>query len=215
MLGKQEKKRRYFASTYALYGERVPSKGSWRSTLGGSETTPLILEIGCGKGEFAVYLAQLYPDSLIIGLDRRADRLASGCRAAAAASLSNVRFWHGDALTMEAYFGPGEVSTLWFNYPDPYPKRRHEKHRLFHPRFLRIYRTILRAQGELFFRSDSEELYEYALQRLSEDGWKIVFATPELRPGEAPEAAYFPTDFYRRKGEQPPRYIHASSPVPT
>ncbi|MEN3040876.1 MAG: tRNA (guanosine(46)-N7)-methyltransferase TrmB [Bacteroidia bacterium] len=211
MLGKQEKKRRYLASPYALYGERVPQRGLWRHSLGFSEEAQLILEVGCGKGEFAVHLAQQQPEALVIGLDRRADRLAAGCRMAAAASLSNIRFWHGDALTLEAHFAPGEVSVLWFNYPDPYPKRRHEKHRLFHSRFLRLYRTILRPGGELFFRSDSLMLYEYSLQKLMEDGWQIVFSSAELQPGEAPESAYFPTDFHQRQGGAI-RYIHAVLP---
>lgn len=208
MLGKTEKKRRYQASSYAVFGERVPLPGRWRQQVGLSAEAPLLLEIGCGKGEFAVYLAQRYPDALVVGLDRRADRLATGCRLAQEAQLGNILFWHGDALALEAAFMPGEVSEIWLNYPDPYPKARHAKHRLVHPRFLRLYRTILRPGGSLHMRTDSPDLYFYALAQLSENGWCISFRMPDLRPGEAPEVAFFETEFRRRKGG-PIHYIHA------
>ncbi|MDW8057203.1 MAG: tRNA (guanosine(46)-N7)-methyltransferase TrmB [Bacteroidia bacterium] len=208
MLGKLEKKRRYLESPYALYGENVPKPGTWRSSMGVPPETPLILEIGCGKGEFAVYMAQRYPESLVIGLDRRADRLYAGCRSASQLALPNVRFWHGDALTLEAHFAPAEVSIIWLNYPDPYPKKRHEKHRLLHPKFLRIYRIILSPGGALFFRTDDEALYLYSLEQLSQSHWQIVQATSDLQPEEADPAAYVETEFQRRKGGRI-HYIHA------
>lgn len=200
MLGKQEKKRRYFASSYALYGERMPGAGSWRAALGFPPEVPLLLDIGCGKGEFAVYMAQQVPQMLVIGLERRADRLAAGCRLAAELNLSNVRFWYGDALTLEAAFAPGEVSMIWLNYPDPYPRSRQAKHRLLHPKFLRLYRQILQPGGSLYFRTDAPQLYEYGLEQLTGDGWEILTASPDLQPGEAEPPAYFETEFRRRKG---------------
>lgn len=209
MLGKAEKKQRYWASVHAIFGERVPAPGRWRAQVGLPESASLFLEIGCGKGEFAVYLAQRHPEALVVGLDRRADRLATGCRLAAEAKLKNVLFWYGDALVLEAAFMPGEVSEIWLNYPDPYPKARHAKHRLVHPRFLRLYRTILRPGGSLYLRTDSPELYAYALAQLEENGWTIHYSTPSLQPGEAPEIAFFETEFRRRKGG-PIHYIHAS-----
>ena len=207
-LGKTEKKRRYLASAYAVFGAGVPAPGQWRAQVGLPESAPIFLEIGCGKGEFAVQLAQQHPEALVVGLDRRADRLATGCRLAAEAHLNNVLFWHGDALVLEAAFMPGEVSEIWLNYPDPYPKARHAKHRLVHPRFLRLYRTTLRPGGSLHMRTDAPGLYFYALAQLSENGWCISFSTPDLQPGEAPELAFFETEFRRRKGG-PIHYIHA------
>lgn len=211
MLGKLEKRRRFFASPYALYGDRVPKPGLWRAVLGLPEHAPLLLDIGCGKGEFAVYMAQQHPDWLVIGMERRADRLATGCRLAAEAHLQNVYFWHGDALNIEATFVPAEVSVIWLNYPDPYPKRRHEKHRLLHPKFLRLYARVLAPQGELYFRTDDPAFYEYALEKLTTEGWKVLFATPNLQPGEAEAPAYFETEFRQRKGGTI-HYIHAQRP---
>ncbi|GIV23510.1 MAG: tRNA (guanosine(46)-N7)-methyltransferase TrmB [Bacteroidia bacterium] len=214
MLGKQEKKRRYLSSPYALYGERVPSAGQWRSQLGFQPGVPLLLEIGCGKGDFAVYVAERYPHFLVVGLDRRADRLAAGCHWASEKNLKNVFFWHGDALTLEAHFSPGEVYELWLNYPDPYPKRRHEKHRLTHPRFLRLYYHVLAPTGRLHLRTDDEALYQYSLEQLQTAGWKVVLATPDLLPQEGPEEAHFETEFRRRKGGTI-HYIQAHHPLTT
>lgn len=211
MLGKQEKKRRYFTSPYALYGEQVPEPGTWRDRLGFASEAELLLDIGCGKGEFAVYMAQQAPSTLVIGLERRADRLATGCRLAAEQNLSNVRFWHGDALLLESAFAQGEVSTIWLNYPDPYPRRRHEKHRLLHPKFLRLYRWILKPGGSLHFRTDAPALYEYGLEQLTGEGWQILTASSDLQPGEAEPSAYFETEFRRKKGGKN-HYIHARRP---
>ncbi|MCS7296770.1 MAG: tRNA (guanosine(46)-N7)-methyltransferase TrmB [Bacteroidia bacterium] len=209
MLSKIEKRRRYYAHPVALYGEKVPSPAAWRETLGFSPDAPFFLDLGCGKGEFAVYLAQRYPHALVVGLDRRADRLATGCRIASERGVHNVRFWHADALLLETHLGLAEVSTLWLNYPDPYPKRRHEKHRLLHPRFLRLYQRILMRGGSLFLRTDEPNLYFYSLEQLREAGWEIVWATPCLLPGEVEEeAAYFETEFYRKRGGTI-HYIHA------
>ncbi|MCS7162901.1 MAG: tRNA (guanosine(46)-N7)-methyltransferase TrmB [Bacteroidia bacterium] len=212
MLGKQEKRRRYATSPYALYGEKVPSAGEWRHRLGFPPQNPLLLEVGCGKGEFAVFLAERYPAALVIGLDRRADRLAAGCRLAQQKNLANVYFWHGDALTLASAFNPGEVEAIWLNYPDPYPKARQAKHRLTHPRFLWQYAYILQPEGKLHLRTDSEALFLFTLEQLEAQGWSILYANPALPPDSGPPEAYFPTTFALRTGA-PIRYLEAAAPL--
>lgn len=211
MLGKLQKKRRYFESPYGVWGPRVPRPGGWRVQGGGPPEAPLLLEVGCGTGEFAVWIAERCPTQLVIGLDRKADRLATGCGLAAEKKLSNVAFWHGDALVLAEAFSPGEVSTLWLHYPDPYPKRRQEKHRLVHPRFLWQYARILAAEGRLHLRTDVRPLYEYALEQLRQAGWTVVYHSPDLRPGEGPPEAHFPTRFFYRQPE-PLHYLEARPP---
>jgi tRNA (guanine-N7-)-methyltransferase len=115
---------------------------------------------------------------------------------------------------LEAHFSPGEVYELWLNYPDPYPKRRHEKHRLTHPRFLRLYYHVLAPTGRLHLRTDDEALYQYSLEQLQTAGWKVVLATPDLLPQEGPEEAHFETEFRRRKGGTI-HYIQAHHPLTT
>ncbi|MEN2992320.1 MAG: tRNA (guanosine(46)-N7)-methyltransferase TrmB [Bacteroidia bacterium] len=211
MLGKQEKRRRYAASPHALYGEKVPSAGQWRSRLGFPLQTPLLLEVGCGKGEFAVFLAERYPAALVVGLDRRADRLAAGCRTAQQKHLSNVYFWHGDALTLASAFSAGEVQAIWLNYPDPYPKARQAKHRLTHPRFLWQYAHILEPGGRLHLRTDSEALFLFTLEQLEAQGWPILYATSDLSPDSGPPEAHFLTTFALRT-RAPIRYLEALAP---
>ncbi|MCX7606327.1 MAG: tRNA (guanosine(46)-N7)-methyltransferase TrmB [Bacteroidia bacterium] len=214
MIGKIEKRRRFRESTRALMMEHLPWPGAWRTSWGFPPTAPLILEVGCGKGEFAVYLAQRRPDALVIAIDRRADRLATGCALAEKALISNVFFGQVDALILETLFAPGEIDILWLNYPDPYPKRRHEKHRLVHPRFIRQYQQLLSVKGRLYFRTDAPFLYTYALERLRDAQWIIYKATPDLQLGEGPAEAHFETEFRRRKGGTI-HYIEAAPPQTT
>ncbi len=200
MLGKTEKKRRYYASSYALYGERVPTPGRWRSQLGFLEQAPLILEVGCGKGHFSVGVAKLRPEALIVGLDRKADRLYAAVREAEAQGLSNAYFWQGDALLLEATFTAGEVSEVWLVHPDPYPKARQAKHRLTHPRFLRLYQRILCVEGSLHLRTDEESLWRYSESQLMLSGAAIVWSG--LVDPNSPPSPWLAieTDFQRKKG---------------
>nr|BAL57453.1 tRNA (guanine-N7-)-methyltransferase [uncultured Bacteroidetes bacterium] len=156
--------------------------------------------------------AEHHPTYLVIGLDRRADRLAEGCRLAALKKLPSIGFWHGDALLLSTHFAPQEVNEIWLNYPDPYPKRRHEKHRLMHPRYLWQYTYVLKPGGRLHLRTDSRDLYAYALDQLHTQGWHILLATPDLMPGEGPPPAHWETLFRQRKGGTI-HYIEAVPPA--
>ncbi|RMF51715.1 MAG: tRNA (guanine(46)-N(7))-methyltransferase TrmB [Bacteroidetes bacterium] len=211
MLGKLEKKRRYFDSPYGVWGGRVPPPGQWRARWALPPEAPLLLEIGCGTGEFAVWMAERYPAQLVIGLDRKADRLATGCHLAAQKGLPNIGFWHGDAFLVAEAFAPGEVTTIWLHHPDPYPKRRQEKHRLVHPRFLWQYARILASEGRLHLRTDAPGLYEYALDQLHQANWRVVYHSPNLAPEEGPPEAHFPTRFFHRR-PGPLHYIEALPP---
>jgi len=211
MLGKLEKKRRYYASPYALYGEKVPPPGRWRAQLGFPQTALLILEVGCGKGDFSLAVAQLLPQSLVIGLDRKADRLYAAVRAADTLGLANAYFWQGDALLLEAAFAPGEVSEIWLVHPDPYPKPRQAKHRLTHPRFLRLYQRILRPGGLLHLRTDHEGLWRYSEEQLAIHGARRLQSG--IVPPDNPATPWLTieTDFQRKKGG-PTYYLQATWP---
>ncbi len=211
MLGKLEKKRRYNASPYALRGMQVPRPGHWRSQLGFPETTPLLLEVGCGKGDFSIALARSLPKVLVIGLDRKADRLYAAVQAAEACSLSNAYFWEEDALLLEAHLAPGEVSELWLVHPDPYPKARHAKHRLTHPRYLRIYRNILTPEGLLHLRTDDEALWRYSETQLLLCGAIITWSGLVDLDGPPSPWLRIKTDFQHKKNG-PTYYLRAYWP---
>lgn len=211
MRSKREKRQRYRESPYALWGSRVPAPGTWRKSLGYPEHVPLLLDVGCGKGEFSVFTAEKRPEWLIVGLDRKAERLEMGVRRAEMHRLSNVYFWHGDAQTLHSSFAQGEVQEIWLNYPDPYPKARHAKHRLVHPRFLWQYEWILSEGGLLHMRTDDENLYYYAQEQLQAAGWSIERAVLLLEEG-AEGSLWVETEFYLKKGRIV-RYLCAKRPV--
>lgn len=212
MLGKSEKKNRYYASPYALYGTRIPGPGLWRRQLGFPAEAPIILEVGCGKGDFSISIARLRPEALVIGLDRKADRLYAAVREAQTQGFSNVYFWQGDALLLEASFAPGEVSEVWLVHPDPYPKARQAKHRLTHPRFLRLYKYILRPEGPLHLRTDDPDLWQYSQSQLSLSGATLVWSGP-VNPTSPPSPwLTIETDFQRKKGGTT-YYLQAFWPV--
>jgi len=200
MLGKLEKKRRYYASSYALYSEKVPPPGEWRAQLGFPQEAALILEVGCGKGDFSLAVAQLEPHALVIGLDRKADRLYAAVRAAETLGLANAYFWQGDALLLEAAFAPGEVSEIWLVHPDPYPKPRQAKHRLTHPRFLRLYHRILRPGGLLHLRTDHQDLWRYSEEQLTMQGAHLLWSGIGHSDKPASPWLTIETDFQRKKG---------------
>ncbi len=203
MLGKLEKRRRYQASPYALYGGRIPPAGAWRAQLGKPAAALLLVELGCGKGDFAIGAAAARPDGLVVGIDRKADRLWHGVRLAADRRLTNVYFCQADGLLVEHLFAPGEVSELWLTYPDPYPRARQAKHRLTHPRFLRQYTRILAPGGLLHLKTDSESLWRYSQEQLVLSGAQLCAMAKLGAEGEPlSPLAWVETDFQRKKGGQ-------------
>ncbi|MCS6789373.1 MAG: tRNA (guanosine(46)-N7)-methyltransferase TrmB [Bacteroidia bacterium] len=211
MRSKREKRQRYQESPYALWGNRIPMASTWRKSLGHPETVPLLLEIGCGKGEFSVFIAEKRPEWLIIGMDRKAERLQTAVLRAETHRLPNLYFWHGDAQTLHSAFAQGEVQEIWLNYPDPYPKARHAKHRLIHPRFIWQYEWILSEGGLLHIRTDDEGLYYYAQEQLHAASWSVEQAVPLLLD-RAEESLGVKTEFYLKRGGVV-RYLCAKRPV--
>ncbi|MGQ9863959.1 MAG: tRNA (guanosine(46)-N7)-methyltransferase TrmB [Bacteroidia bacterium] len=205
MLSKSEKKKRYETYPYALWGVRIPAPHTWRKSLGFSAQSPLFVEIGCGKGEFSHYLAQKHPDALVVGIDRKKERLYAAC--CDSQNLSNVYFCHTDALLLKNHFGQGEVNALWLNYPDPFPKVRHAKHRLTHPTYLHLYKSILAPVGKVHLKTDSLMLYHYTLEMLASVGAHVEICTENLLDSpHANKGNTFPTLFQKR-WTKPVRYI--------
>lgn len=142
-------------------------KGKW-NTLYFRQEAPIVLEIGCGNGEYSVGLAQIYPDNNFIGIDIKGSRMYVGSQQALELGLTNVAFLRTRVEYVLEFFEPGEVDALWITFPDPRPKEGYEKHRLIHPRFLALYRQFLKIEGQIILKTDSTLLYEYALQLAAE-----------------------------------------------
>ena len=161
--------------------------GRWRTDFF-QEPHPLTLEVGCGKGEYTVGLAQRHPGRNFLGLDIKGERIWRGSSRAAEIGLTNVGFVRMRAEDLAAQFGPGELSEIWITFPDPRPRDRDIKRRLTSPRFLGLYEQLLIPGGLLHLKTDNENLFEYTLETLAVRlGTTIEWVTRDLYAETAPE----------------------------
>lgn len=144
---------------------------------------PLVLELGCGKGEYTIELAREHPKINYLGIDLKASRLWCGARRVEMLKLKNARFLHGNAADLRRWFQPQSISEIWLTFPDPYPKDRHTKRRLTTPARLADYARVLKPHGPLHLKTDNLKFFEYSLKQLTTSGWRILFQTDE-GPGD-------------------------------
>lgn len=142
-------------------------KGKWRE-LYFNNSNPITVELACGRGEYTVNLAGFFPKRNHIGIDVKGDRIWKGSTWAVERNLKNVGFLRAEALGLEQFFTEGEIDELWITFPDPRPRKRDIKRRLTSPRFLEIYKKILKKGGLLRFKTDNTQLFDYTLEVLSE-----------------------------------------------
>lgn len=134
-------------------------KGKWNSIF--KNTNPITLELACGKGEYAVSLAQLHHSRNYIGVDIKGNRLWVGAKMALEAGLTNVAFLRSQIEKIDEFFGQDEVAEIWITFPDPQLRVSKAKKRLTHPRFLRLYNNILIKGGIIHLKTDSPDLYQF------------------------------------------------------
>ena len=145
--------------------ERI--KGRWGKDHFGNEHE-LVLELGCGRGEYTVGLARLLPGKNFIGVDIKGDRIWVGSSKALQLSLDNAAFLRTQIQFLPRFFTNGEVSEIWITFPDPRPKLRDEKHRLTNNHYLDVYKDILMSGGYIHLKTDNTTLFDYTLQILNE-----------------------------------------------
>lgn len=154
------------------FGEALkPPRGEWHRIFGNDR--PVVLELACGRGEYALALARLYPDRNFVGVDIKGARIWAGAHRAGREGLENVRFLRIFIEHLDDYFNFREVSEIWITFPDPYPKKRHAKKRLTSTRFLDLYRRVLSPDGAVHLKTDSEKLYLYTIETVLQYGGKI------------------------------------------
>lgn len=134
-------------------------KGNWKSFF--KNDHPLVLELACGKGEYAVGLGSLHPDKNFIGIDIKGNRIWRGAKTALDNGLANVAFLRTQIDKINDYFAPDEVSEIWITFPDPQLRMSKAKKRLTHPKFLRMYRQFLQPGGAINLKTDSPALYDF------------------------------------------------------
>ena len=141
---------------------------------------PIVVELGCGKGEYTVGLAQAFPDKNFIGVDVKGDRIARGSQQALVGKLTNVAFLRTDIQYLEEFFAPGEISELWITFPDPQPRDKQEKHRLTYAKFLGMYVRLLKSEGLLHLKTDNGPFFAYSLESLPANGFALLDWTTDL-----------------------------------
>ncbi len=141
---------------------------------------PVVLELGCGKGEYTVNLARLFPEINFIGLDYKGNRIWRGAKTALEEGIDNVAFLRIQIENLLDYFSENEISNIWITFPDPQPQISREKKRLTSPRFLEMYKIILEKNGAVHLKTDSDSLYLYTLQKVSETGFEVQINSSDL-----------------------------------
>ncbi len=131
--------------------------GNWKDYFG--NTNPVVLELACGKGEYALGLGRLHPGKNFIGVDIKGNRIWVGAKKALEEKLQNVAFLRTQIDAISQFFGPGEVAEIWITFPDPQLRLSKAKKRLTHPKFLRLYKQILAPGGCIHLKTDSPDLY--------------------------------------------------------
>ncbi|MEZ0538672.1 tRNA (guanosine(46)-N7)-methyltransferase TrmB [Fibrella arboris] len=158
-------------------------KGRWLSDYF-ANTNPIVLELGCGKGEYTVGLAQAYPDRNFIGIDIKGDRIARGSQTAIERGLTNVAFLRTDIQYLREFFDDSEVDEIWITFPDPQPRDKQEKHRLTYSSFLALYSAILKPDGLLHLKTDHRPFFEYSLASLPKNEFAVLASTTDLYQSE-------------------------------
>jgi len=173
-------------------------KGKWSTFF--ENDHPIVLELGCGKGEYTVALAQRNPEINYIGVDIKGARFWRGAKTALEKKLTNVAFLRAQIELIDTCFSQDEVNEIWITFPDPQIKYKRMKHRLTNPEFLKKYQNILKNKGVVHLKTDSEFLHGYTLGLLQEGNHDIIYAHHDIYNNlHSPEEAILTKTFYEKQ----------------
>jgi tRNA (guanine-N7-)-methyltransferase len=180
-----------------LSQQPFPLKGNWNSQFF-SNDNPIVLELGCGKGEYTVGLARKYPDKNFIGMDIKGARMWRGCKTSQTENLGNVAFIRTRIEFLEYFFATNEVDEIWITFPDPQPRSSREKKRLTSPRFLKRYRNVAKPDGVIHLKTDDDQLYLYTLEVIQNENLRVIANSSDIHndPGIAEVAEI--TTYYEK-----------------
>ena len=182
-------------------------KGSWNK-LYFKNDKPIVLELGCGKGEYTIHLANMNPQKNFIGIDIRGARFWRGAKTALEDKMNNVAFVRAQIELIDRLFASQEVKEIWITFPDPQIKYKRTKHRLTNPSFLEHYQKILYTEGFVHLKTDSEFLHGYTLGVLNDNKYEICFAHHDIYNNSyAPEQAISVQTFYEKM------YLDQNKPI--
>lgn len=163
----------------AVAGKDHPVKGTWHNEVFRNQN-PVILELGCGKGEYTVGLATRFPSNNYTGIDIKGARMWRGAKTASEQNLRNVAFLRTRIEFINSFFTEDEVDEIWITFPDPHPGRRNSNKRLTSPWFLNRYRHFLKDKGLIRLKTDNTELYDYSRRIAIHNNLELVDDTNDL-----------------------------------
>lgn len=161
------------------FGQGLELKGKWREAFF-KNNNPIILELGCGRGEYTVGLAKNNPQKNYIGVDIKGNRIWTGAKEALDHHLPNVGFVRTRIDFIEHCFGGAEVDEIWITFPDPQPQKTRTRKRLTNMLFINRYKKFLKPGGLIHLKTDNTGFYEYTLEVIGENKHHLVFATDDL-----------------------------------
>lgn len=185
-------------------------KGNWGKDFFKNDN-PIILELGCGKGEYSIGMARRYPNKNFIGVDIKGARFWRGAKTAIEENINNVAFLRAQIELIDHFFAEGEVDEIWITFPDPQIKYKRTKHRMTNTDFLQRYKKILVSDGVVNLKTDSEFMHGYTLGLLHGEGHEVIYANHNVyRNAGSPEIVTAIQTFYEEqylKTDKPITYI--------
>ncbi len=175
--------------------DKYALKGKWAIDVF-KNSNPIVLELGCGRGEYTVGLAQKYPGRNFIGIDLKGARIWRGAKTACEDNILNAAFLRTRLEYLKNCFEKDEVSEIWITFPDPHLKTKKEKRRLTSAFFLEMYRHILQPDGLIHLKTDNHYLYTFTLKVIQEGRHHLIFETPDLYSDSCEEEAKDFQTFY-------------------
>jgi tRNA (guanine-N7-)-methyltransferase len=169
----------FFLSFENSKAEGLPLKGKWHKEYF-KNNNPIVVELGCGKGEYTVGLAKRFPEKNFIGVDIKGNRIWTGAKTAIENKMNNVAFIRTRIDFIESCFGEGEVDEIWITFPDPQPQKTRVRNRLTNRMFINRYQVILKKGGFVNLKTDNEPFYEYTKEVVAENNLKLIDSTNDL-----------------------------------
>ncbi|MDQ7916254.1 tRNA (guanosine(46)-N7)-methyltransferase TrmB [Mesonia sp. MT50] len=179
--------------------ESFPLKGKWRKDFFKNEQ-PIVLELGCGKGEYCLGLAEMFPEKNFLGIDIKGARFWRGAKTALEDGIANVGFLRTQIELIDCIFEKNEIDEIWITFPDPQIKYKRTKHRLTNTQFLQKYKHILKEDGIVNLKTDSEFMHGYTLGLLHGEGHEILHANHDVYKNEySPKEVVGIQTFYEKQ----------------